>query len=146
MVLFPLKKVTNLVPNSDLGDVKGSQSDSLLKSKARFAKYGFNRFITPKFTIIRFRLKSLAEKSLIIKITCHIYYIPDKVLLAKILNYILFILYIYIKDKKAANEKGPAFILNGVKLYAKQLLDSEKYFEPFVYYASSLSEPNKYNI
>ena len=47
-------------------------------------------------------------------------------------------------EKKAREkEKGPSFILNGVKLYAKQLLESEKYFEPFVYYQTSLNEPNK---
>lgn len=36
-------------------------------------------------------------------------------------------------------DKGPHFVLNGVKLYAQPIIEAEKYFEPLNYYISSNS-------
>ena len=46
---------------------------------------------------------------------------------------------------KRKKEKGPHFSLNNVKIYALQILEAEKYFEPLSYHFSSNSQ-NKYVI
>jgi hypothetical protein len=38
-----------------------------------------------------------------------------------------------IDSKKREKERGPEFTLNGVKLNAKQITDTDKYFEPLIY-------------
>ncbi len=43
-------------------------------------------------------------------------------------------------SSKVMKNKGPVFFINGVKLYAKQLSDAEKYFEPLNYYYSEIKE------
>ena len=43
-------------------------------------------------------------------------------------------------NSKRRKEKGPHFSLNNVKIYALQILEAEKYFEPLAYHLSSNSE------
>ena len=44
------------------------------------------------------------------------------------------------EGSKRKKDKGPHFSLNGVKIYALQILEAEKYFEPLIYHFSSDSE------
>jgi hypothetical protein len=43
-------------------------------------------------------------------------------------------------ENKKSKSKGPILFINGVKLYAKQLYDADKYFEPLNYYYSEIKD------